>query len=121
MVKFFKDVQTKEVRMVLQDENPKEGETELVANTTDAAKEKHVPVVLVDQNKVHVAIGSVLHPMTEAHHIAFIALVSNQKTILKKLDLNGTPEADFFLQENEKLLHVYEYCNLHGLWVKSFE
>lgn len=121
MVKFFKDEQTKEVRMVLQDESPKKGESELVANTTDAAKEKHVPVVLVDQNKVHVTVGSVLHPMTEAHHIAFIALVTDKKSVLKKLDPTGSPEADFILQENEKLLHVYEYCNLHGLWVKSFE
>lgn len=39
-------------------------------NTTDAATEKHVPVVNVEGNKVIVNVGSVEHPMTEEHHIA---------------------------------------------------
>ena len=38
---------------------------ELVANTTDAAVEKHVPDVTVDGNKVSVKIGSVVHPMVD--------------------------------------------------------
>ena len=44
--------------------------TELVANTTDAAQEKHVPVVEKDGDKLIVSVGSVEHPMTEEHHIA---------------------------------------------------
>ena len=44
----------------------------LKANTTDAAKEKHVPVVTVDGNKVVVNVGSVDHPMTPEHLINFI-------------------------------------------------
>ena len=47
---------------------------ELKANSTDAAGEKHVPVITVEGNKVHVVVGSVLHPMTEEHSIQFIAL-----------------------------------------------
>ncbi len=35
-----------------------ENMTELVPNTTDAAVEKHVPVVKVNENKVTVEIGS---------------------------------------------------------------
>ena len=43
---------------------------ELVSpNTTDAALEKHVPVVEVSGNKVVVTVGSTLHPMAEEHHI----------------------------------------------------
>ena len=38
---------------------------ELTANTTDAAVEKHVPVVTVDGSNVHVEVGSTLHPMTD--------------------------------------------------------
>ena len=43
------------------------GETveELVAGTTDGAREKHVPAVTVDGQKVSVQVGEVEHPMLE--------------------------------------------------------
>lgn len=41
---------------------------ELVANTTDAAVEKHVPVVEENKNLVTVTVGETLHPMTEEHY-----------------------------------------------------
>ena len=44
-----------------------EGWKELIAGSTDAAQEKHVPVVSVDGNSVKVDVGSVAHPMTEEH------------------------------------------------------
>lgn len=118
--KFFKDTKTGEVVLGLL--NKKEGSeyVELKANSTDAAKEKHVPVITVDGNKVHVVVGSIPHPMTEEHHIAFIALVTSEKTELKQLNHTGKPEADFVLAEGEKVVEAYEYCNLHGLWVKKF-
>ena len=50
--------------------------SELVANSTDAAAEKHVPVVTVD--------GAA---------------------------------ADFAVAAGDAPVKVYEYCNLHGLWV----
>ena len=49
---------------------------ELVANTTDAAVEKHVPVVTVDGQKVTVTVGSAEHPMTPEHYIQWIALAT---------------------------------------------
>lgn len=115
-VKFYKNKETGKVTLSLlgkADEN----EVELIANTTDAAKEKHVPVFQVKDNQVHVEVGSVLHPRTEAHHIAFIAIVTDQKAERKQLNPLGEPKADFTLAEGEKLEKVYEYCNLHGLWV----
>ena len=41
------------------------GETmhELVPNTTDAANEKHVPVIVEDGNQVTVTVGSTLYSM----------------------------------------------------------
>ena len=42
---------------------------ELVPNTVDAAGEKHKPVVSVEGSTVTVAVGSVAHPMTDAHLI----------------------------------------------------
>ena len=45
---------------------------ELIPNTTDAAGEKHVPVITKDGSKVHVAVGAVEHPMLESHYITWI-------------------------------------------------
>ena len=92
---------------------------ELKANTTDAAQEKHVPEVSVEGNLVKVKVGSVEHPMTEEHHIAFIYLETENGVARKDLEHTGKPEAVFALAEGEKPVAVYEYCNLHGLWKKE--
>lgn len=88
-------------------------------NTTDAATEKHVPVAKVDGNKVEVVIGSVEHPMTDEHHIAFILLETDKGVQRKNLDPAGEPKAAFMLADGEKAIAVYEYCNLHGFWKAS--
>ena len=92
---------------------------ELVPGTVDAVKEKHSPEVAVEGNLVKAVVGSVVHPMTEEHHIAFIALETNKGFQKKDLDPTGAPEAVFALSEGEKPVAVYEYCNLHGLWVSE--
>ena len=91
---------------------------ELVANTTDAATEKHVPVVEVNGNVVTVKVGSVTHPMIEEHYIQWILINTNKGVQLKELKPNQAPEASFVLQDGEELIEAYEYCNLHSLWVK---
>ena len=48
-------------------------------NTTDAAKEKHVPVVEKIEGGYKVTVGSVSHPMEEAHYIEWIQLVAGDK------------------------------------------
>lgn len=87
----------------------------LAPNTVEAAVEKHVPAVTVDGDTVTVQIGSVLHSMLEEHHIEFIYLRTETGAYKKKLKAGDTPTAAFNLM-GEKLLEVYEYCNLHGLW-----
>lgn len=89
---------------------------ELKANTSDGATEKHVPVVTVEGNKVKVFVGEVAHPMLEEHHIAWIYLETTKGGQIKYLDHTGSPEAEFVLADDEKLVAAYEYCNLHGLW-----
>ena len=91
----------------------------LEANTTDAAQEKHVPVVEVNGSLVTVTVGSVAHPMLEEHHIAWIALEPDQGMQRKVLAPTGEPKAVFALTEGEKPVAAYEYCNLHGLWKKE--
>ena len=91
----------------------------LIANTTDAATEKHVPAATRDGNKVKVQVGSVLHPMTEEHHISFIVLAQNGKSQTAILSHTGEPIAEFLVDDGSAT--VYEYCNLHGLWAADVE
>ena len=87
--------------------------TRLEAGVVEASKEKHIPVVTVEGNTVQVSVGSVAHPMTEEHHIAWVYLQTDcggQRKCLK-----GEPAVTFALAD-EKPVAVYAYCNLHGLW-----
>ena len=90
--------------------------TPLVPNTTEAAGEKHLPVITVDGNKVTVTVGSTLHPMSEEHSIVWIYLETNLGGQRKNLSFDGEPKAEFVLSEGEKAVSAYAYCNLHGLW-----
>lgn len=89
--------------------------TELIANTVDAAFEKHVPVIEVAGDSVTVKVGSIAHPMIDVHWIEWIVLetaTGYQKHDLKPED---APEASFAV--TEPVVAAYEYCNLHGLWM----
>ena len=88
---------------------------ELKANTEEASTEKHLPVIDASGDKVTVSVGSVPHPMEEAHHIEFVYLETKRGGQLKYFDLGETPTIAFTLSEDE-LVAAYEYCNLHGLW-----
>ena len=89
---------------------------QLVPNTTDAANEKHVPVVNVNGNVVKVVVGEVEHPMLDVHYIEWIVLETNLGYHQAKLNPGQKPEATFVLVEGEQVVKAYEYCNLHSLW-----
>ncbi|MCD8361081.1 MAG: desulfoferrodoxin [Acidaminococcaceae bacterium] len=95
--------------------------TELKPNTVEASQEKHLPVVTIEGNIVKVKVGSVEHPMTEEQHIARIYLETEQGGQRKKLAVGSKPEAEFALAGGDKVIGVYEYCNLHGLWLTKVE
>ena len=86
--------------------------TELTANTTDAATEKHVPVITVNGVAVDVVVGSVEHPMLEKHYIQWIAIETEQGVQVKYLKPGEAPKASFALTAGDKLVAAYEYCNL---------
>jgi len=86
----------------------------LVPNTVDAALEKHVPVAVFEDGKLKVTVGSVPHPMTAEHHIAWILVAKGDLTERMTLDPTGSPTAEFCVGEGP--VTVYEYCNIHGLW-----
>lgn len=89
---------------------------ELVPNTVDASNEKHVPVVtkLEGEGCYKIEVGSVAHPMLPEHHIAFIYVETENGGV--RVDLTDKPEAVVCLGA-AKPVAVYEYCNLHGLWM----
>ena len=58
---------------------------EIVAGTTEAATEKHIPVYEVKDNIVYVTVGSVEHPMLPEHYIEWIALQTKQGNQRKSL------------------------------------
>ena len=83
-------------------------------NSTDAASEKHVPVIEKVDGGVKVTVGDVAHPMEEKHYIEWIELIVDGKAYRQFLEPGQAPEA-FFPVTGDKLT-AREYCNLHGLW-----
>lgn len=92
---------------------------DLTANTTDAAQEKHVPVVNINGNTVEVLVGSVAHPMLETHYITGIYIETKLGGQFRRLHPGEEPKAAFQLTEDDAFVAAYEYCNLHGLWKKE--
>ena len=88
----------------------------LVPNTSDGAGEKHVPVIMQEGNIVTVSVGSVAHPMLEAHFIQWIILETTAGRQRKELKPGEKPVAVFALTDGDEVVAAYEYCNLHGLW-----
>lgn len=89
---------------------------ELTANTVDAAKEKHVPMVTVNGPQIDVVVGEVEHPMLEEHYITFICLETQKGYQFAPLKPGMKPAASFVVADDDAPVAVYEYCNLHGLW-----
>ena len=92
--------------------------TELVANTEEAALEKHVPVITRDGQNVTVRVGELDHPMTEEHYILFLEVVAGNKTYRHDFQPGDTKaEAVFLIEEQD--ISARAFCNLHGLWMNK--
>ncbi|MCL2061668.1 MAG: desulfoferrodoxin [Firmicutes bacterium] len=87
----------------------------LTPHTAEAGVEKHLPVVSLSYDSAHVKIGSLPHPMEEAHHISFVFVETQNGGQRKRLSVGDKPEVAFSFID-DKPLAVYAYCNLHGLW-----
>lgn len=85
-------------------------------NTTDAAQEKHVPVIAQEGRLVTVSVGSAAHPMLPEHFIEWISIETDKGNQRKVLTPADAPKAEFMLLDGENITAAYAYCNLHGLW-----
>jgi superoxide reductase len=86
----------------------------LVEGSVDAAQEKHVPVIEKAADGIKVTVGSVAHPMEDAHFIEWIEIIADGKAYRQFLNPGDAPEAVFQVDADQ--VTAREYCNLHGLW-----
>ena len=86
----------------------------MTEGTTDAAKEKHVPVIEKTPTGYKVKVGAVAHPMEEKHWIQWIELVADGISYTRFLKPGEAPEAEFCVTGTK--VYAREYCNLHGHW-----
>ncbi len=86
----------------------------LSENTTDAATEKHVPVIEKIDGGYKVKVGEVPHPMQEDHQIEWIELIAGDDVFRAYLKPGAAPEAEFKTDADSATAR--EYCNLHGHW-----
>lgn len=115
MLKFYQCEKCNKV-IISKDELRIDGYKEVIPSSTDAAVEKHVPVVTKKCKQVQVNVGSVTHPMSEEHFIGWIALETEKGYQVQYLTANDAPTAAFTLAAGDKAVAVYAYCNLHGIW-----
>lgn len=92
---------------------------EIVANTTDASVEKHLPVISIIDNVIEIMVGSTIHPMVPEHLIEWIYLQTEKGGQRKILKSGDSPKVTFVLKD-DKPVSVFAYCNLHGLWKSDF-
>jgi len=87
----------------------------LTENTTDAATEKHVPVIEKTADGVIIKVGEVPHPMEDKHFIEWVQVIlPDGKSMRQFLEPGASPEAEFKGVSGD--ITAREYCNLHGLW-----
>jgi len=85
-----------------------------IEQTADSATEKHVPLIEAVEGGYMVKVGSVPHPMTEAHYIEWIEITADGAVYRQYLNPGEAAEA-FFCVDAEPS-SVREYCSLHSLW-----
>lgn len=83
-------------------------------NTTDAALEKHIPVLTQHPTGVDAVVGSVLHPMEDKHFIEWIEVLADGRVYRQFLNPGEAPAAVFCITAQD--IVAREFCNLHGLW-----
>jgi superoxide reductase len=87
----------------------------LEPKTSGAGEEKHIPVIVPNGDSTLIKVGEVPHVMTSEHFISFVEVVTKDGKI-GRAQLSDVPEVVFNIKA-EEIITVYEYCNLHGLWM----
>jgi len=91
--------------------------TLLQPKSKDTGNEKHLPVLeRLPGDRLRVTVGSILHPMLPEHFIQWIFLAQEKTYQIRTFEPGETPVAEFAIVPGQDV-KVYEFCNLHGLWM----
>jgi len=91
-----------------------------IEKTTDSGADKHLPVVVLKNEKTEIDIGESPHPMEVGHYIEWVEIWTNRQIIRHYFSPTDEPKTTFCLND-EKMILVRAYCNIHGLWCKNLE
>lgn len=90
---------------------------EIVPKTNEEGlKEKHLPCYTLNKRNVVVKVGLVPHPSIDPHYIEWIMIETTKGHQTRYLNPGDKPMASFNLDDGERLIAIYSYCNLHSLW-----
>ena len=89
---------------------------ELILGSVDAALEKHVPVVSLEE-EYKIIVGEVIHPMQEEHYIEWIALEFEDGIIRKhSLGVVSLNNCEMSLDEYvDQLCQFTQFCIKRGV------
>jgi len=91
--------------------------TLLQPKSKDVGNEKHLPVVeKLTEDQIKVTVGSILHPMLPEHFIQWIFVAQDHTFQIRTFEPGMEPVATFAVVPDQDI-KVYEFCNLHGLWL----
>jgi len=92
----------------------------LIPNKLAGLEEKHLPVIKRDGSNITICIGRILHPQTIEHHIKWVELICDGYERRVELKSGDDPIVTFRIHEGERVIAVYAYCSVHGLWRSEF-
>ena len=87
----------------------------VIANSTDANPEKHIPTYEIIDDEIVVTVN---HGMEKEHFIEWISLVKENIEVTVKLYPEQEVIARFPYMRGAT---IYAYCNKHGLWCAEVE
>lgn len=93
----------------------------LVPNSTEAAVEKHQPVLKLDETTLTIEVAEVMHPMLASHWIPWVVIQTPTMVIRQTFEPGELPSLTLPRPEAGTPVRVYAYCNLHGLWASELE
>jgi len=77
--------------------------TELLPNTVETSVEKHLSVVSDLGNKIEIEIGTIPHPMEEAHYVDIVYVETECGGQRKCLRVGQTSKAVFCFEEDKPI------------------
>lgn len=91
-------------------ENSDVSDKEIIANSVDAAFEKHVPQYEVKDNMIEIFVN---HVMDEDHYIEWIMVEYEDSDMTKYFKAGDEAR---LVAEYVPGMKLYAFCNKHGLW-----